>query len=55
MGIFDTLQRFSAIVDVLIYSDALTEEEQTDLVVIEAELYSYAYNTERELQDREQL
>lgn len=55
MDIFETLQRFTAIVDVLIYSDALTEEEQTDLEVIEAELYSYAYNTERELKEKEQL
>lgn len=52
MGIFETLQRLTAIVDVLIYSDALTEKEQTDLEVIEAELYNYAYNTERELKER---
>ena len=53
MDILKTMKTFTATLDMLSDSGALSDEDIVTLELIEAELYSYIYNTERELRERE--
>ena len=53
MGILETMANFTATLDMLSDSGALSDEDIVTLELIETELYSYIYNAERELKERE--
>lgn len=53
MDILKTMKTFTATLDMLSDSGALSDEDIVTLELIEAELYNYIYNTERELKERE--
>lgn len=53
MPILETMEKFTNILNNLALSGALAYEEIIDLEVIETELYSYIYNAERVLKERE--